>query len=209
MRVPTKPLELSSEERSLPHPDPGHYRKYGITFVDLQPGDLELVRQWRNHPDIRRFMVFQDEITPEMQERWYRSLDPHRMVFSVVVFRGEKIGLTHLKNIDSQRLSGEGGIAIWRPEHQNGLLSYRIAIAGLDYNFLQRGLKSVEVTVLSSNSRARRFVRSLGYSLSPVGDGEIQKGYLDPSVYFPTVRPWRELIRQEMVASGEPFPAGS
>src|SRR5262249_53246629 len=91
---------LRDEERALTTTPEGRYAKYGITFRPLAEAHLELLRTWRNHPDITRFMVFQQEITPEMQVRWFRELDPARDDYSMIEFRGELIGMTHLHHID-------------------------------------------------------------------------------------------------------------
>ncbi|MDB4955814.1 MAG: hypothetical protein JWO36_3383 [Myxococcales bacterium] len=198
-------LALTEEERDLPrHPD-GWYRKYGITFVDLYPVDLEFLRTWRNHPDIQRFMIFRDEITLEMQEHWYRSFDRARESYCIIWDRDERVGLTQLRNIDMTTRSAEGGIIIFKPEHQNGLLAFRAAIAGMDWDFLHRGLRTLWVTVLKTNSRARRLVRSLGYVLhDPDPLGPVLRGEVSAEGYFRAVAKWRPIIRAEADAELQP-----
>lgn len=196
---------LDYEERTLPRDPVGWYKKYGVTFCDVTLADLETLRGWRNHPDVRRFMVFRDEITPEMQRKWFDSIDPARERYSILVFRGEQVGLTQLRHIDAQTRSAEGGITLWRPEHQNGLLSYRISLAGMDWDFLQFGFERLDVTVLKSNVRARRFVRSLGYRFADAqSDSDILRGSVDPTSYFAAVKRWRVVVGAEMSELGEP-----
>jgi len=189
---------LSDEERALPRDELGWYEKYGIKFVDVHPPDLEELRRWRNHPEIRAMMVMRETITWEMQERWYYSFDRNKERYSMIVFDGVRIGLTQLRNIDNQRGTAEGGIIIFRPEHQNGLVPYRAAVAGMDYNFLFRGLKEVHSTVLKANSRARRFTRSLGYELvDPDPNGEVLRGIATPDRYFAAAKKWRSVLLAE------------
>lgn len=47
--------------------------------------DLESVLQWRNHPDVRRFMLSQHEISMEEHTRWFErtSVDPDRRLLIV------------------------------------------------------------------------------------------------------------------------------
>jgi RimJ/RimL family protein N-acetyltransferase len=190
------PAVLTDEERALPRDEVGWFSKYGVTFKDVGPTDLELLRTWRNHPEIRRFMVFRDEITPEMQQRWYASIDPERESYSILFVAGEAIGLTQLRHIDARSRSAEGGIIMFRAEHQNGVLPYRAAIAGMDWNFLQRKLERLDVTVLKSNQRARRFVRSLGYVLEdPDPAGDVLKGSVTSERFFRAAAQWRPIIR--------------
>jgi UDP-4-amino-4,6-dideoxy-N-acetyl-beta-L-altrosamine N-acetyltransferase len=192
------PASLTDEERALPRDEVGWYEKYGIKFVDVHPPDLEELRRWRNHPEIRAMMVMRETITWEMQERWYYSFDRSKERYSMIVHDGVRIGLTQLRNIDEAAGTAEGGIIIFRPEHQNGLVPYRAAIAGMDWNFLERGLKELHSTVLKANSRARRFVRSLGYELGdPDPNGESLKGTVTPERYFAVARKWRAVLLAE------------
>lgn len=202
-------FEPGEAARALPRNEQGYFAKYGVTFQDVLPDDLELLRRWRNEPAIREAMVFQEEITEAMQAVWYASLDPAKDLYSVLLFRGERIGLTQLRHIDRARRTAEGGIAIWQPQHQNGLLPYRVAIAGMDWDFLESGFESLTVTVRKTNSRARRFVRSLGYHLEdPDPAGEILRGRVDAESYFRAVEPYREIVLAEMRELGEPIPRG-
>ncbi len=192
--------ELTDEERALPRHPLGYYRKYGITFIELSdsPWDVELLRTWRNHPEIQQWMVFRGEITPEQQQAWFRGLDPARESFSIIWNRTERIGLTQLRHIDMVTRSAEGGIILFKPEFQNGLYAHRAALAGMDWNFVQRGLETLRVTVLKTNSRARRLVKSLGYVLSDLGpDSATLVGEVTKAGYFQAAEKWRAIVRAE------------
>jgi RimJ/RimL family protein N-acetyltransferase len=192
---------LSEEERALPkYDDNGRfwYRKYGIAFIPLYAMHLDYLRTHRNHPEIRKWMVMREEITPDQQQAWFDSIDPAREEYSIIWNRWEPIGLTQLRHIDGATGTAEGGIIIFKPEHQNGLLTHRAAIAGMDWNFLARGLQSLHVTVLKINARARRLVRSLGYSLhDPDPAGEVLRGEVSAATYFRAARVWRPVIQED------------
>jgi RimJ/RimL family protein N-acetyltransferase len=201
MPVPISPRiagRLSDEERALPNDEHGCYCKYDITFVELREEHLELLRHWRNHPDITRFMVFRDQITPEMQAQWFRELEPLREVYTIIYFRGEAVGMTQLRHMDYEGHTAEGGIIIFRPEHQNGLIPYRAAIAGMDSDFLHRGMETLYATVTKTNPRAQRFARSLGYAFSdPDPNGEILRGQVTVEDYFHVAKKWRAVLNQD------------
>ncbi len=48
---------------------------FAVTLSRLTIDDIELVRQWRNSETVRQFMEFREEITPEMQIKWFKSID--------------------------------------------------------------------------------------------------------------------------------------
>jgi UDP-4-amino-4,6-dideoxy-N-acetyl-beta-L-altrosamine N-acetyltransferase len=83
-------------------------------------GDLELVLSWRNHPEIRRYMYTQCEITLEEHAGWFArvSQDPGR---HILVFEIDK---TPLGFINIHQIAN-GGIANWgfyaAPDAPNGL----------------------------------------------------------------------------------------
>jgi len=192
---------LTDEERALPTDETGCYEKYGIKFHELRVEHLEELRKWRNHPDIQRFMVFQEEITPEMQVRWFESLTELEC-FTMAEFRGRLVGMTQLKHIDYPWRRAEGGIIIFRPEHQTGLVPYRAALAGLDSDFLHRGLENVYATIRKSNSRARRFAKSLGYVFSdPDPSGDLLTANVRIDDYFREAKKWRAVLQADS-ASG-------
>jgi RimJ/RimL family protein N-acetyltransferase len=204
MSTPPKPTisklvdgTLTDEERVLPTDPSGCYEKYGIKFHELRREHLEELRRWRNHPDIQRFMVFQDEITAAMQKSWFDSL--HELeCYTMLEFRGQIVGMTQLKKIDYPYRRAEGGIIIFRPEHQSGLIPYRAAIGGLDSDFLHRGLESVYATIRKTNSRARRFAKSLGYVFSdPDPDGDLLSATVHIDAYFREAKKWRAVLNND------------
>ena len=42
---------------------------YGVKLKRLTHDKIELLRQWRNDPKIQQYMIYREEITPEMQEK--------------------------------------------------------------------------------------------------------------------------------------------
>ena len=45
-----------------------------ITLTPLQHDDIDLVRTWRNSPDVSQYMYTEAEITAEQQENWYQKI---------------------------------------------------------------------------------------------------------------------------------------
>jgi len=95
-------------------------RKYGITLRRLKEEDIELVRQMRNLVAIRNKMFFQETITPEMQIKWFNSINNKNNGYFIIEVEGKKIGLIHGKNLDFEKRTCEGGIFIWDENHIGG-----------------------------------------------------------------------------------------
>lgn len=176
------------------------FPKYGVTLCRLERSDLELVRSWRNSDAIAQVMVYRETITPEMQEAWFASIDNANNFYSLIIYKGAPIGMSHVKNVDHATMTGEGGMMIWSPEHQNSLIPFMAAVAGTDWMFFVYGLRRLEGRVLASNKRALRYNRALGYVFDGTENGgEVLTGHLTPELYAAKVDP----IRPILLAEGE------
>jgi RimJ/RimL family protein N-acetyltransferase len=138
--------------------------KYGVVLDRLTRGDIEMVRQWRNSPAISQFMVYRDYITPEMQEKWFASLDPERDFHFIVRYLGTPCGLADIKGVDWDLRTFVTGIFL-APEHWNTDVAMRVAYAIHDLAFFELDLAVGFGQVVRTNRRAVRFNLSLGYRL--------------------------------------------
>lgn len=136
---------------------------YGVKLHRLTHDKIELVRRWRNHPKISRYMEFRDEITPEMQEVWFRKIDNDRNYYYIMEAEGKEIGLINVRDVDFEKMEGEGGIFIWDDDFLNSTYSFRSSLAINDYVFKVLGLKSVIAHILSDNKRAIQYNLALGF----------------------------------------------
>ena len=137
---------------------------YGVVLERLKEADLEMVRRWRTSPEISRYMLYQEPITPEMQREWFASLDPQRDLFFVVKHGGVPCGLSDMKRIDWDEGTNVGGIFMV-PEYWNTDVPMRVTFAATDYAFNVLGLRATLCSVLKTNSRAVRFNLAVGYRI--------------------------------------------
>ena len=179
-----------ADDRSYPARDydytiPGvPYTRYGVTLIRLAESDLELVRSWRNNPEIRDYMVYREYITEEMQRRWFASINNRNNFYSMIHYEGQAIGLSHTKNVDWSTMTGEGGMMIWSKAHQNSNVPFLAALLGTDWMFNELGMNAIIGRVLKTNKRALRYDRALGYVFDPPDpDSDVLVGRLTPESY--------------------------
>lgn len=144
---------------------------YGITLQRLRGEFIEQVRLWRNAPQVRRWMEFADEITPEMQAAWFSSLDPARQYYYLIETQSVQVGLVNLKNLDPERKSAEGGIFIADEAFQNGMLGLQATLAMYDFGFDVLGLHEITAHIRNDNPRAIRLNQAIGFKKDPGQDG--------------------------------------
>jgi len=123
--------------------------------------DLGRVLAWRNHPDVRRYMFTQHEITLDEHQRWFdRTLpDPkkHLLIFEV---NKQPFGFVNFNE------TGNHGIADWgfyvAPDAPKGS-GRLLGCAALSHAFTQAQLHKVCGQALSYNQRSILFHQSLGF----------------------------------------------
>ena len=66
-------------------------QKGDIRFIRLKEEDIELVREWRNSPEITQYMEFRDFISEDMQQDWFESIDTIYNLYFIIEYKGEKV----------------------------------------------------------------------------------------------------------------------
>lgn len=143
--------------------------------------DLEQVLTWRNHPEIRRFMYTQHEITLEEHTRWFESaaIDPDRYLLMF------EINTTPVGFINIHRVAS-GGIADWgfyaAPDAPKGTGS-ALGKAALRYAFEEAELHKLCGQALAFNERSIHFHLNLGFQR----EGTLRHQHFDGQQYHDVV----------------------
>jgi UDP-4-amino-4,6-dideoxy-N-acetyl-beta-L-altrosamine N-acetyltransferase len=139
--------------------------------------DLEQVLSWRNHPDIRRYMYTQHEITLAEHTHWFNkavnSLDHHLLVFEL---DNVALGFVNINN------RSDGNIAEWgfyvAPNSEKGT-GKRLGITALDYAFNTLKLHKICGQALAHNTPSVKFHMRLGF----VQEGVLRDQYFNGQNY--------------------------
>ncbi len=71
-----------------------------VKLIPLEETDLEMVRQWRNLPEVSEYMYTDANITEEEQKKWYTRVknDPTQ-TYWIIEYNETKLGLVSIYNI--------------------------------------------------------------------------------------------------------------
>lgn len=141
--------------------------QYGIRLTRLTKDDIELVREWRNHPKIRLKMGYQKIISSKEQEKWFASINNNENIYFIIEYQSKKIGLINTKNIDYKNKCGEGGIFIWEDNLDNDFVAVLASLCFLNCSFLVFGFTKSYIQILNSNQKAIKYNQGLGYTMLP------------------------------------------
>ncbi|MCU7834951.1 MAG: GNAT family N-acetyltransferase [gamma proteobacterium symbiont of Taylorina sp.] len=137
-------------------------KAYKITLREIYEDDLEMLRNWRNMPEIRFNMIDQHEISIEQQKRWFINLTAPNQGHYVVEYKNQAIGYANYK-LNENRIWGETSLYIGEQKYCGTILAFCLALALLDYVFLQLKVQHMKADVLTHNTAAIRFNEQLGY----------------------------------------------
>ncbi|MFN3264087.1 MAG: UDP-4-amino-4,6-dideoxy-N-acetyl-beta-L-altrosamine N-acetyltransferase, partial [Aquificaceae bacterium] len=165
----TQSLNLSSEKRDGTRPSESLRRDIELgkvllkNFVNLTEEEREMVRRWRNHPEVRRWMYTDHEISVEEHKEFVENLKrDKRNFYYLVCSEGKLIGVIYLNKVDLHNRNAYFGIYA-NPEekiHGAGLILERSAIS---LAFEVAGLHTLKLEVIEDNERATNFYKRMGF----------------------------------------------
>ena len=123
--------------------------------------DLPMVLAWRNHPEVRRFMLTQHEISLAEHTKWFQRVvhDSTRRLLIVLV-QGSPIGYVQFSNVEL------GGVADWgfyaRPSAEKGT-GRKLGSTALKHAFDELKIHKVCGQTIANNQASIRFHESLGF----------------------------------------------
>ena len=143
--------------------------------------DLERVLAWRNHPEVRRYMYTQHEITLEEHSRWFERATQDRSRH-LLIFENDAVPLGFI-NIHQ---IATGGIADWgfyaAPDAPKGT-GRQLGQAALRYAFTEAGLHKLCGQALAYNDKSIQFHLSLGFTQ----EGILRQQHFDGQHYHDVV----------------------
>ena len=124
--------------------------------------DLEQVLEWRNHPEIRRYMYTQHKITLEEHSNWYKKAsnnpDHYLLIFEL---NNIPTGFININKIAYSNVADWGFYVA--PDSEKGT-GKKLGITVLDYAFKVIELHKICGQALAYNIPSVKFHTSLGFT---------------------------------------------
>jgi len=141
-----------------------YIEKSNIRFTRLKEEDIELVRHWRNHNSIKKYMVYREHISEEMQKKWFHSVNNNNNLYFIIEYKGKQIGLINGKDIDWGGKSMETGIFIWNKYYRKTHIPTLCTMIFAEIGVSVWELKPT-ATILRNNERALKYNKMLGFKI--------------------------------------------
>jgi UDP-4-amino-4,6-dideoxy-N-acetyl-beta-L-altrosamine N-acetyltransferase len=162
----------------------------------MHESDLALVLGWRNHPNVRRNMYSQHEISPQEHQRWFWQ-NTHNPTKSLLIFETDGVPQGF---VQFTRHAADHSIADWGfyidPKAPKGT-GRRMGSAALSFAFNQLNLHKVCGEALGYNAASIGTHQALGF----VQEGERLEQHFDGAAFHSVVL--FGLLRSEWQKQGE------
>jgi RimJ/RimL family protein N-acetyltransferase len=86
-----------------------------IYLRPIEEGDTEMVLRWRNSPDVKKYFIYREDITPEEHGRWLEEKVKTGKVAQFIIYLREgniPVGSVYMQSIDHKHKNAEYGIFI-------------------------------------------------------------------------------------------------
>jgi UDP-4-amino-4,6-dideoxy-N-acetyl-beta-L-altrosamine N-acetyltransferase len=135
-----------------------------VSFDELGSNHLEVVRRWRNSPEVASFMYTDDHITEADQVLWFErvSVDPASRYW-VVLLELQPVGLISLTNIDLTNRRCDWAIYLGEQTARGRGVASHAQYFGAIQCFDRLGLEKLCCEAFEFNSSAIELYEKLGF----------------------------------------------
>ena len=145
-----------------------------LTLRLIERRDLELLRQWRNSPEVFQFFEAKELISEVEQERWFEKVSLHKSSYYFIIeTKDGPVGTCNIKNINWVHRTATSGMYFVSDPATHYTLPVEAVILLLDYAFESLNLRKMYGDVLAVNERAVKFNKKLGYKAEGVREKQV------------------------------------
>lgn len=140
-----------------------------VALRPFRPSDVLIVRQWRNDPDVARYMFTDHHIGEAEHARWFaRALEAPDRRDWVIEVDGRPVGAAHLRDVDRRHGRASCGFYLADPALRGRRVGSSVEELVLRHAFLELGLRRVWCEVLATNRPGIRVHERAGFATEGV-----------------------------------------
>jgi len=132
----------------------------------IDKSDVEIVRAWKNSPDVYNYFANRDFISDARQQEWYNSINKNSSSLYLIIYEKENdtpIGMTLLESINSRNRNAIWGIYIGEMKFRKKIYATEATFLILNYAYDYLNMLKISGNTLSNNERGRRFHEFIGF----------------------------------------------
>lgn len=134
-----------------------------IELQKLNQEDLELVRAWRNSPEVASYMYNDAYITEIDQQKWFDNILWDKSRYWIIMYKGGKIGLVSLTGIDKTLQSCYWAFYLGDTSIRGSGIGAKVEYSILEYVFTELKLNKLRCEVLLKNDKVIKMHEKFGF----------------------------------------------
>lgn len=147
-----------------------------ISLRDIREKDEEMIREWRNRPEVAKYMFTDHEISKEEHQRWFQHiLSQDSCRYWIIVEAETDVGLACVTNLDPVHRSASWAFYIASPEFRGRGIGYMVEYYLLKYVFENLAYNRLCCEVLVTNEAALRLHKRFGFHEERLLKGHVIK----------------------------------
>ena len=135
-----------------------------IILKSITKNDIEMIRNWRNSPEVSAYMYSDSIITIDQQEKWFEKIrNEKNSIYWVIEYNGRNLGLASLTGIDKTLSSCYWAFYLGDLSVRGGGIGAKIEYNILEYVFNVLKLNKLRCEVLVNNDKVIRMHEKYGF----------------------------------------------
>ncbi len=133
-----------------------------LKLVDYD--DLEMIRQWRNSPEVASYMYTSDQITTEQQEAWFNRIkDDISSRYWIIIYENTAVGLASVTGISSLFSSCYWAFYLGNTNIRGAGIGAKVEYSVLEYVFNELRMNKLRCEVITSNEKVIQMHEKFGF----------------------------------------------
>ena len=135
-----------------------------ISLKLLTSEDLELVRNWRNSPEVSSYMYTESHITENQQIAWFDKINQlENCKYWIIEFDNKKVGLVSITDINSILSSCYWAFYLGDTSIRGAGIGAKVEYNVLEYVFNQLNLNKLRCEVFVTNDKVIKMHEKFGF----------------------------------------------
>ena len=135
-----------------------------ITLNKLSLNDIELVREWRNSPEVSSYMYDESHISEEQQKVWFNKINTDSSsVYWIIEYDKKKLGLASVTNINQLLKSCYWAFYLGDTSIRGAGIGAKVEYNVLRYVFEELKLNKLRCEVLMGNNKVIKMHEKFGF----------------------------------------------
>lgn len=176
--------------------------RFGIHLQGIRDEYADTILRWRNAHHVRSEMEHSQVIQPEEHAAWLNRIKDGNNFYFMISAEGNPWGVCNVKEIDWDRMAGEGGIFVGQEDMLGSLASAIAVIVMMDIFMGLVGLTEMRAKIKNDNKDAIEFNKRLGYQALEPGE-EFSVYRVGIEEYFEKTRSIRRTLIKQYGNSAE------